>query len=123
MADRPDSSQSPAPQPAPQPRSNDPSVNIGNVGGTICDMDVEVGWTLDPEGADGTLTLTATASGCTPVVTNPTRTVPAMQGAGNESFTLSVSACNNGTTITITARIEQDGGSSSDTRTPTVDCA
>jgi hypothetical protein len=103
--------------------SVDPTVTIGNVGSTICDMDVEVGWEVDPDGADGTLTLTATASGCTPVVTNPVRTVPAMQVSGSESFALSVSGCANGTKVTIKATIQQGAGTDSVTRTPTVDCA
>ncbi len=100
----------------------DPSVEIGNVGATICDMDVEVGWSIDPNGPDGTLTLTATATGCTPRVTNPTRTVPAQQGAGNESFPVTVSGCADGTKVTLKATLTQGAASVSDTKTPTVSC-
>ena len=101
----------------------DPSVSIVNVGSTICDMDVEVGWTIDPNGPDGTLTLTATATGCTPTVSNSPQTVSAQQGSGNASFPLTVSGCANGTKVTIKATLKQGAGSVSDTKTPTVDCA
>jgi hypothetical protein len=105
--------------------SIDPTVNIGNVGSTICDMDVDVGWSLDPNGPDGTLTLTATSttSGCSPTVANPSRTVPAQQGAGNESFALTVSGCPNGAQVKLTAKITQGSGSDSVSKTATVDCA
>jgi hypothetical protein len=100
----------------------DPSVSIGDLGNTICDTDVEVSWSIDPDGPDGTLTLTASATGCTPTVSGSPQTVSAQQGAGNSSFPLTVSGCANGTKVTIKATLTQGSASVSDTKTTTVSC-